>query len=95
LTYIQKGNLEFEIDKTWSDFTSIWGPTKMIYVDINKDGKKDIAYLDSNGDSKDGNLTGNRIYNKKVLLRNGNKFETKDFYQFDEYAKKIRDSYYK
>jgi uncharacterized repeat protein (TIGR02543 family) len=95
LTYIQKGNLEFEIDKTWSDFTSIWGPTKMMYVDINKDGKKDIAYLDSNGDSKDGNLTGNRIYNKKVLLRNGNKFETKDFYQFDEYAKKIRDSYYK
>jgi hypothetical protein len=66
----------------------------MIYADINKDGKKDVAFLDSYGDPKE-NLTGNRIYNKKVLLRNGNKFETKDFYQFDEYAKKIRDSYYK
>ena len=29
-----------------------------------------------------------KIYNKKVLLRIGNKFEIKDFYQFDLFAKK-------
>jgi hypothetical protein len=92
--YLQKENNNFEIDKTWADFNDNWGATKMIYADINKDGKKDVAFLDSYGDPKE-NLINNRIYNKKVLLRNGNKFETKDFYQFDEYAKKIRDTYYK
>jgi hypothetical protein len=93
LTYIQKGNLEFEIDKSWSDFSSIWGPTKMIYSDINKDGKKDIVYLDSYGNIKE-KLSDNRVFNKKVLIRNGNRFETKDYYEFDEYAKSIRDNFY-
>jgi hypothetical protein len=92
--YLQKDNNNFEIDKTWSDYVSYWGPTKMMYSDINNDGKKDISLKDSYGDTNE-ILSNNRIYNKKVLLRNGDRFETKNFYNYDKFAKEIIDKYYK
>jgi uncharacterized repeat protein (TIGR02543 family) len=92
--YLQKENNNFEIDKTWSDYVSYWGATKMIYSDINNDGKKDISFKDSYGDTNE-ILSNNRIYNKKALLRNGDRFETKNFYNYDKFAKEIIDKFYK
>ena len=37
----------------------------------------------------------NEIKNKTVFIRTGNKFVEKDFYQFDSYAKQLKDDYYK
>ena len=92
--YLQKENNNFEIDKTWSDYVSYWGATKMSYSDINNDGKKDISFKDSYGDTNE-ILSNNRIYNKKALLRNGDRFETKNFYNYDKFAKEIIDKFYK
>jgi hypothetical protein len=37
----------------------------------------------------------NEIKNKTVFIRSGNKFIEKDFFQFDPYAKSLKDKYYK
>jgi hypothetical protein len=93
-TYIQKDNLTFEIDNTWFDFTTKWGYSKLKYFDINNDGKKDVTMLSSYG-NKTELLTNNMVYNKKALIRIGSKFETKDYYLFDDFSKLIRDANYK
>lgn len=92
--YLQKENNNFEIDKTWSDYVSDWDLVKMMYSDINNDGKKDISFKADYGDAKQ-ILSNNRIYNKKVLIRNGDRFETKNFYNYDKFAKEIIDKFYK
>lgn len=93
-TYIQKESLRFEIDESWSRFTTQWGPVRLIYFDVNNDGKKDITYHDSYTNIEE-NILQNRIYNKNVLIRSNNGFETENYYQYDSYAKTILETYYK
>ena len=89
--YLQKEFMNFVLDESWTNYTANWAFT-LTYFDMNKDGKKDIIIKEGHSEN---NEKTDKIYNKKVLLRIGNKFETKDFYQFDDFAKKIRDSYFK
>jgi hypothetical protein len=37
----------------------------------------------------------NEIKTKTVFIRSGNKFIEKDFFQFDPYAKSLKDKYFK
>jgi hypothetical protein len=37
----------------------------------------------------------NEIKNKTVFIRSGNKFIEKDYYQYDSYAKGLKEKYYK
>ena len=37
----------------------------------------------------------NEIKNKTVFIRKGNKFIEEDYYQYDSYAKKLKEKYYK
>ena len=56
--------------------------TKLIYYDYNKDGIKDISYInsaDNNGVMK----------SKSVFIRKGNKFIEEDYYQYDNFAKSL------
>jgi len=89
--YLQKEFMNFTLDDSWSNYRANWAFT-LTYFDINKDGKKDIIIKEVHSEN---NEKTDKIYNKKVLLRIGNKFETNDFYQFDGFAKQIRDTYFK
>ena len=95
--YIQQSDGSFKRETSWIEYTLSINRTdwrnKLIYFDFDGDGKKDITYSD----------TGNEPYtsptsemkNKTVFIRNGNKFIEKDYYQFDPYAKSLKDKYYK
>lgn len=79
IVYIQKNGL-FYIDNSYItvNVNNKKSPIKLLYSDFNGDGQKDISYIDDadNGQIKD----------KKLFIRNGNKFNQEDFYQFDKYA---------
>lgn len=93
-TYIQKDNMNFEIDNTWFDFVTPWFYTKLTYSDVNGDGKKDVSFLSFYANTKE-TISKNMVYNKRVLVKNGNKFESKDYFSFDNFSLKIRDLYFK
>ena len=84
--YLQNSSGGFEVNKDWIQY-SINSPRKgfwksnLIYRDFNKDGLKDITYLDDgdNGDTKF----------KSVFIRKGNQFIEEDFYKYDPYAKSV------
>ena len=84
--YLQNNSGGFEVNKDWIEY-SINSPRKgfwksnLIYRDFNKDGLKDITYLDDgdNGDTK----------YKSVFIRKGNQFIEEDFYKYDPYAKSV------
>lgn len=84
--YLQKSSGDFELKKDWIQYTinstrkGFW-KAQLIYYDFNKDGLKDISYLDAadNGESK----------YKSVFIRKGNAFVEEDFYQYDTYAKSV------
>jgi hypothetical protein len=67
---------------------------QLFYYDYNKDGLKDIGYVDGNNGSEYGpwNPTtkrGNHMYLKTVFIRTGNQFIEKSLYDYDPYAKSL------
>jgi len=95
--YIQQEDGSFKRDVSWIE--NISGTkrgnyrNKLIYYDFDGDGKKDITYSDTAMDPYTSST--NEIKNKTVFIRSGNKFVEKDFFQYDPYAKSLRDKYYK
>lgn len=95
--YIQQLNGSFIIDYNWVQYTinvtsrpnSKW---YLIYADYNGDGKKDIGYIDS-GVMPTLDPT-NDLKKKTVFIRTGNTFIESDFYQYDSYAKSIKEKYF-
>lgn len=85
--YNQKYSIFEKID------TQIHSAVKLIYQDYNNDGIKDIGFQESMGDIKISKVS-NSIYNKKVYIKEGNSFVKKSIYDFDNYAKEIRDKYF-
>ena len=72
---------------------NVHSASKLIYNDYNNDGIKDIGFRESMGDIKIPKAS-NSIYNKKVYIKEGNSFIKKSIYDFDNYAKEIRDKYF-
>ena len=68
--------------------------TRLVYSDLNGDGLKDISYINSSI-TPYYMLQNNEMLTKSVFIRVGNKFVEKDYYQFDPYAKSLKDKYYK
>lgn len=85
--YNQKYSVFEKID------SQIHSAVKLIYQDYNNDGIKDIGFQESMGDIKIPKAS-NSIYNKKVYIKEGNSFVKKSIYDFDNYAKEIRDKYF-
>jgi hypothetical protein len=85
--YNQKYSVFEKID------SQIHSAVKLIYQDYNNDGMKDIGFQESMGDIKIPKVS-NSIYNKKVYIKEGNSFVKKSIYDFDNYAKEIRDKYF-
>ncbi len=85
--YNQKYSVFEKID------SQIHSAVKLIYQDYNNDGIKDIGFQESMGDIKI-SKSSNSIYNKKVYIKEGNSFVKKSIYDFDLYAKEIRDKYF-
>lgn len=89
--YIQTERNKFSLDTTKFVHTInlnrsgsqglYWKPWLILY-DFNKDGQKDVSYIDPH------NYT-NSIFNKTVYIRKGNQFIEEDFYQYDSFCKKI------
>jgi hypothetical protein len=83
--YIQNKDGSFVSNKSYVDYTisinrsGTWKKS-LIYYDYNKDGKKDISYLNS------ADKTG-EILNKTVFIRNGDRFVEEDFFKYDTIAK--------
>ena len=94
--YIQQKDGSFFRDLSWIQYTSLNRTNfrnKLIYYDFDGDGKKDITYSDTGMEPYTSPT--NEIKNKTVFIRSGNKFIEKDFFQFDLYAKSLKDKYYK
>jgi hypothetical protein len=94
--YTQQKDGSFFRDLSWIQYTSLNRTNfrnKLIYYDFDGDGKKDITYSDTGMDPYTSPT--NEIKNKTVFIRSGNKFVEKDFFQFDPYAKSLRNKYYK
>lgn len=95
--YIQQKDGSFKRDVSWIEYAS--GSkrgnfrNKLIYYDFDGDGQKDITYSDTGMDPYTSPT--NEIKSKTVFIRSGNKFVEKDFFQFDSYAKELKDKYYK
>ena len=97
-TYLQNKNGDFEKDDSWIAYTinSSRGnqnyKNRLIYFDFNGDGLKDITYNDS-GLYPYTNPE-NDIKKKSVFLRKGNKFVEESFFDFDKYAKGLKEKFY-
>jgi len=95
--YIQQKDGSFKRDISWIEYSSGTKKgnfrNKLIYYDFDGDGKKDITYSDTAMDPYTSPT--NEIKSKTVFIRSGNKFLEKDFFQFDPYAKSLKDKYYK
>jgi hypothetical protein len=92
--YIQ--NTKYNFTETFDKFTytinsnrvtnqygSSW-KTWLILYDFNKDGVKDLSYIDPHG------YWNNSTSRKSVFIRNGDKFIEEDFYQYDSYCKSLK-----
>lgn len=67
---------------------------QLLYYDYNKDGKKDIGYIDGNNGAEYGpwnpaTKRGNHMHIKTVFIRSGNQFIENSFYDYDPYAKSL------
>jgi hypothetical protein len=90
--YIQTKHNDFFVDTTrftytinikrWDSVGLSWKPWLMLY-DFNKDGVKDISYIDPH------NIK-NTLSKKSVFIRDGDKFVEKDFYQYDPFCKNLK-----
>ena len=85
--YNQKYSIFEKID------SQIHSAVKLIYQDYNNDGIKDIGFQESMGDIKIPKAS-NSIYNKKVYIKEGDTWRIYPMYNFDNYAKEIRDKYF-
>lgn len=94
-----KINGRYTLDKTKFVFTkntkSLDGAkTKLLYYDYNKDGIKDIGYIDCSWGSE-GNIynaainDGNISAFKTVFIKRGTQFIEEDYYQYDPFAKSM------
>ena len=97
--YIQQSDGSFVIDNSLVEYNlnTISRPqykTRLVYSDINGDGLKDLSYINS-AITPYYMLQNNELLTKSVFIRVGNKFVEKDYYQFDPYAKSLKDKYYK
>jgi|GEM_PF-1159071 len=97
--YLQQSDGSFVIDTSLVEYNlnTISRPqykTRLVYSDINGDGLKDISYINSSI-TPYYMLQNNELLTKSVFIRVGNKFVEKDYYQFDPYAKSLKDKYYK
>jgi hypothetical protein len=96
--YFQKNDGSFAIDNSAIEYTiNIARPNwknKLIYYDVDGDGKKDITYSDAGINPYTNKAIINDIKLKSVFIRSNNKFIEKDFYQYDTYAKKLKEKYY-
>jgi hypothetical protein len=97
--YIQQSDGSFVMDNSLVEYNlnTISRPqykTRLVYSDLNGDGLKDISYINSSI-TPYYILQNNEMLTKSVFIRVGNKFVEKDYYQFDPYAKSIKDKYYK
>ena len=96
--YIQTKSGDFIKDNNWVEYNINLNransdyKNKLIYYDFDGDGYKDITYSDSglhpytNSD--------NEIKRKSIFLRKGNKFIEASFYNYDKYAKVLKEKYY-
>jgi hypothetical protein len=95
--YIQKANGSYVREISWIEYTLSLNRTdyrnKLIYYDFDADGKKDLTYSDTG--MAPYTSPDNEIKKKTVFIRNGNKFVEKDFFQYDPYAKSLKDKYFK
>ena len=98
--YLQTKNGDFVIDNNMfvynNNNTQKNNDTndQLFYFDYNKDGLKDIGYVDGNNGAEYGpwNSTtkrGNHMYLKTVFIRTGNQFIEKSLYDYDPYAKSL------
>ena len=67
---------------------------QLFYFDYNKDGVKDIGYVDGNNGAEYGpwdptTKRGNHMHLKTVFIRTGNQFIEKSLYDYDPYAKSL------
>ena len=67
---------------------------QLLYFDYNKDGLKDIGYVDGNNGAEYGpwdpiTKRGNHMHIKTVFIRTGNQFIEKSLYDYDPYAKSL------
>jgi len=97
VVYIQQTNGTFIVDNSWINYTinttrTSW-KVNLVYYDFDGDGKKDIGYTESALNAYFDPT--NALKNKTVFIRTGNTFVEKDFYQFDPYAKSLKDLYFK
>lgn len=85
ILYTQLKDGTFFLDNTNSTFTRDVNKNvsnqKLIHVDINGDGQKDILYIEE--------YNSNQLKDKTVFIKNGNKFTETPFFQFDPYAKSL------
>jgi hypothetical protein len=97
--YMQQSDGSFVIDNSLVEYNLNTNSrpqykTRLVYSDINGDGLKDISYINS-AITPYYSLQNNELLTKSVFIRVGNKFVEKDYYQFDTYAKELKDKYYK
>ena len=97
--FIQKNDGSFIFDKNVIEYSiNIERPnwkSKLVYYDFDGDGKKDITYSDAGINAYTNKSIINDIKLKSVFIRSNDKFIEKDYYQFDPYAKSLKDKYYK
>ena len=97
--FIQQNDGSFIFDKNAIEYTiNIERPNwknKLVYYDFDGDGKKDIIYSDAGINAYTNKAIINDIKLKSVFIRSNDKFIEKDYYQYDPYAKSLKDKYYK
>lgn len=96
--YIQNKNGEFDKDDNWIEYRINLNransnyKNRLIYYDFDGDGVKDITYNDSGLNPYTN--PDNDMKKKSVFLRKGNKFVEYSFFDYDKYAKGLKEKYY-
>ncbi len=96
--YIQTQSGSFNLENSWVEYSintnraSQNYKNRIIYFDFNGDGLKDITYNDSGLNPYTN--PDNDIKKKSVFLRKGNKFVEYSFFDYDKYAKGLKEKYY-
>jgi len=93
VVYLQNRDGSFSIRRDWFKYTinqsrhDRW-KAFLYYYDFNRDGIKDIGYLDSGS----GSITygTNTLLYKSVFIRSGNEFIEQDYYQYDSFANSLK-----
>ncbi len=96
--FIQNKAGEFDRDNSWIQYNINTNrvnqnyKNKLIYFDFDGDGLKDITYSDSGLNPYTN--PDNDMKKKSVFLRRGNKFIEYSFFDYDKYAKELKEKYY-